>query len=208
MESLSSHIESAKIANSKFPNSQFQFRPPALLANSKFPDSQFQFRPPALLANSKFPDSQFPLVTACNRLRRAILSMHPLSPPKQPRRDPGRMSVRWDAQRTLGVTLPTLPTLVGPTLDYIVARPTLATHPAGVHRSAGGRNWNWESGNFEFARSPIGGAGTSKVAPPPPPPKRCSPTARRAPRSQQPAASRRQSSPSSSPLRAPVAVSR
>ena len=59
MESLSSHIESAKIANSKFPDSQFQFRPPALLANSKFPDSQFQFRPPALLANSKFPDSKF-----------------------------------------------------------------------------------------------------------------------------------------------------
>ena len=41
------------------------------------------------------------------------------------------------AQRTLGVTLPTLPTLVGPTLDHIfLARPTLATHHHPAHPGA------------------------------------------------------------------------
>ena len=38
------------------------------------------------------------------------------------------------AQRTLGVTLPTLPTLVGPTLDHIfLAQLTLATHHHPAH---------------------------------------------------------------------------
>ena len=45
--------------NSQIPNSNSG--PQRSFANSKFPDSQFQFRPPALLANSKFPDSQFAL---------------------------------------------------------------------------------------------------------------------------------------------------
>ena len=49
----------ALLANPGFRNFRFHFRPPALLANPGFRDSQFHFRPPALFANPGFRDSQF-----------------------------------------------------------------------------------------------------------------------------------------------------